>query len=147
MYGEDSGGRRYAPSSAGAFRRLATIGPRPAGFGGGGAPGLGSGGVLGMRARQEYDTPDLSGQEEQQQWLEAQRTLFDAVAGATAAADAVPAGGAALPAADGVAATDAARGTGGEGSSSKQQRGRHSAQHATIFTLVYGLLDDGDDRR
>ncbi|KAL4434845.1 hypothetical protein ABPG77_005372 [Micractinium sp. CCAP 211/92] len=164
LYGEDSGSvrRHFTHGAPSADRRQPTVGPRPPSHGG--APT--ANGVLGKRARVEYDTPDLPSHADRKQWLESQQAVFDAVVaadeaepprgGAAPEPPAAPAQGggeAAAPAEGGAAAPqqpaaagEAGRDEGGD-AASRAQRRRSAAQHAAIFGLVYGLLEEGDDRR
>lgn len=164
LYGEDSGSvrRHFTHGAPSADRRQPTVGPRPPSHGG--APT--ANGVLGKRARVEYDTPDLPSHADRKQWLESQQAVFDAVVaadeaepprgGAAPEPPAAPAqgGGEAAAPADGGAAApqqppaagEAGRDEGGD-AASRAQRRRSAAQHAAIFGLVYGLLEEGDDRR
>lgn len=119
--------------------------------------------MLGKRARVEYDTPDLPSHADRKQWLESQHAAFDAVAaadedepprgGGAAEPPAVPTQGAGeggAPAEGGggaAAAGEAGRDEVGDAGASRAQRRRSAAQHAAIFGLVYGLLEEGDDRR
>lgn len=166
LYGEDSASARRQFGSAAVDRRQAAIGPRPAAQ----TPGsqvlnglLPAPHLLGKRSRQEYDTPDLPSHADRQQWLESQRAAFEAVGSscepaggaAPAAGGAAPAAGTAVGAATGAPAAGAAGGGpdgegnshGSDSSTTRVQRSRSSAQHAAIFSLVYGLLEEGEDRR
>ncbi|KAL4423940.1 hypothetical protein ABPG75_001241 [Micractinium tetrahymenae] len=166
LYGEDSGSRRQFGHGGAADRRQPTIGPRPASHG---APPPANG-LLGKRARVEYDTPDLPSHADRKQWLESQKAAFDAVVAADEAEDArrsaqaevpaappaVPAqgsgegaggGAAAQPLAAGETGREEGNGPGSDGGASRAQRRHSAAQHAAIFGVVYGLLEEGDDRR
>lgn len=140
MYREDSGSmRRQLGASAPQDRRQAN----PT------VPGLalnGSGQMLGKRGRTEYDTPDLPSHADREQWLDSQHAAFEAAATAGSGggpSGATPSAGTAT--AGGVEAEGNSHGS--DSSSSRQQRSRSSAQHAAIFGLVYGLLEEGQDRR
>lgn len=132
LWGEDSGGRRY-----GSERRLAPVGPRALAYPANGALAPPAASPLGKRPRHEYETPDLPAHADREQWLAGQLAAFDAVAAAAGSADAAaPHGG-------------EAEGGGGGGSeaSGGQWSAALGAKHAAIFSLVYGLLEAGEDRR
>lgn len=131
LWGEDSGRR------GGQERRLATIGPRQLAYAPNGATAAPTGSPLGKRSRQEYETPDLPSHADRQQWLAGQLVAFDAVA-AAAAASSDDAGSGAAP---------AAAAEGGSEASGGPWTAALGAKHAAIFALVYGLLDEGEDRR
>ncbi|PRW61086.1 mitochondrial import receptor subunit TOM40-1-like [Chlorella sorokiniana] len=131
LWGEDSSRR------AGQERRLATIGPRQLAYLPNGTTGAPPASPLGKRTRQEYETPDLPSHADRQQWLAGQLASFDAVAAAAAASS-------------GDAGSGAAAAGGAEGSSEASGApwtAALAAKHAAIFSLIYGLLDDGEDRR
>lgn len=142
------------------------MGPRPSTHS---APAPANG-VLGKRPRVEYDTPDLPSHADRKQWLDSQLAAFDAVVAADdteasrsggaaegPAAPAAPAEGGregAPPAEAGAAqaqqqpaAGEAGKDEGNDGGADRAKRRRCAAQHAAIFCLVYGLLEEGDDRR
>ncbi|EFN52298.1 hypothetical protein CHLNCDRAFT_139056 [Chlorella variabilis] len=155
LYGDDSGSARRQLASAAADRRQGPIGPRAAAHAAAPAAQGGHGQALAgqKRARHDYETPDLPGHADRQQWLEAQREALEAVA--TAVAAAAPAGGGGGPGGGGPGGDEAAS----DGDSGRQRRGSGGAaaqapaasstiaKHAAIFSLVYGLLEEGDDRR
>lgn len=130
LWGEDSSRR------AGHERRLATIGLRQLPYlphGAAAAPSTSS--PLGKRARQEYETPDLPGHANRQQWLAGQLAAFEAVAAAASSGDA------------GSGAAMAGTPEGSSEASGGPWTAALAAKHAAIFSLVYGLLDEGEDRR
>ncbi len=133
LWAEDSGRR-----AAGQERRLATLGPRQLAYppnGAAVAPPNGS--LLGKRTRREYETPDLPSHADRQQWLAGQLAAFDAVAAAAAATSGDAGSGAAAPGAA----------EGGSEASGGPWTAALAAKHAAIFSLVYGLLEEGEDRR
>ena len=148
-YNEDSGSGRRA--YAGDRRQAHALGGRggsafapAAGYGHGHAAA--AAGPLGKRPRSDYETPDLPGHADLGAWLESQRAAFEAVASAAAASTSGTASGGAGGAAD-AAGGEGAGAAADDSCDSRQRRASVAAQHGAIFSLVYGLLEAGEDRR
>ena len=160
--------RRQGISGSRSLTALAAGGGWEASGSGSGRDGSGELLLCSKRARLDYATPDLPAHADRQRWLQAQAAAFNATA-AAAAAETLAVGSS--------GGDDGGGERGGEGSGNQQlesqpqqerqqerqqepqQRqgkqldsfrassSRSSSMHAAIFSLVYGLLDEGEDRR
>jgi hypothetical protein len=148
LHAADSGGGGGGRSHLAADRRQPGLGSRTAAAAA--SPAATNGELLAgqKRPRDIYDTPDLPSHADRHQWLESQAAAFEAVTAAAAAASAATASG----------GGGSVEGVASDGSSSRMQKSGAAggqlpaasstiAKHAAIFSLVYGLLDSGDDRR